>query len=316
MCRRRWVKARLNGAACALGQRAGAVWWVLLLPMAITHGALAASPSLSVQLFTGSPPVEVQLERGDKQIPHSRLSASNGRVRQAWLAHGSARYGHAVLGDRVEATMLAVMLDDGQIHQYRLPSHRVFEDLHVRRGDFDRDGVDELVVVESDLSLGASLAVYGVSEKGIYFRARSAFIGQSNRWLNPIGSGDFDGDGHLELAVVRTPHLGGVLEIYRYREPQLELVASRGGYSTHTIGSTELELAAVVPRQDGDLILLPSQSHRRLALVALREQGLVQLVQVALATRITGALRPIGNGSFIFRGGDGRYLQATVSTGR
>jgi hypothetical protein len=35
------------------------------------------------------------------------------------------------------------------------------------------------------------------------------------RRLNPVGFGDFDGDGAMEVAYVQTPHIGGILIVMR-----------------------------------------------------------------------------------------------------
>ncbi|PMR68583.1 hypothetical protein CR158_22340 [Halomonas heilongjiangensis] len=36
-----------------------------------------------------------------------------------------------------------------------------------------------------------------------------------NRWLNPVGVADLSGNGEAEIAAVTTPHIGGVLRVYR-----------------------------------------------------------------------------------------------------
>lgn len=246
------------------------------------------------------------------QLPHSMPSRGQGTIAYAWLAAPTARYAHGVLGDSLEAARLAVRTRQGHDIGFDLPSHRVFEDLTVRLVDLDADGTEEMVVVESDRTLGASLAVYGLDANRIAARARSPFIGVANRWLNPVGAGDFDGDGRLELALVRTPHIGGVLEIYRFLEPNLQRLASRTGYSTHAIGSTELALAAVIVGSKRDLILLPDQDRSQLVLVGLRDAKITELARTQLAGRVVSALHATGARTFAFRATDGRSYQVQV----
>jgi hypothetical protein len=66
--------------------------------------------------------------------------------------------------------------------------------------------------------------------------AQSAPIGAPNRWLNPVGVADLDGDGVAEIAAVTTPHIGGVLRIYRRTGEVLAEVTSLAGFSNHEYG--------------------------------------------------------------------------------
>ena len=63
-----------------------------------------------------------------------------------------------------------------------------------------------------------------------------------------MGVADFDGDGRLDIAAVTTPHLGGVLTLYRYQPPELTPVATVPGFSNHRSGSAEQKLSAIVHR--------------------------------------------------------------------
>jgi len=108
----------------------------------------------------------------------------------------------------------------------------VFEDNAARVLDLTGDGLPEVLVVESDLTLGARLSVYGAS--GLV--AASPFIGQRNRWMAVVGAGDLDGDGGVEIAVVDRPHLRRALQIWRVEGAALVLQAEMAGVTNHRLG--------------------------------------------------------------------------------
>ena len=114
----------------------------------------------------------------------------------------------------------------------RLPETRVFEDIAPRLADVDGDGAPEMIVVETDLSLGARLAIY--DEAG--FVAATPFIGQTHRWLAPIGVADLDGDGSVELAYIDRPHLARLLRVWRFQDGTLVEVAQAEGLTNHRLG--------------------------------------------------------------------------------
>ncbi|MCB1961320.1 MAG: VCBS repeat-containing protein [Rhodocyclaceae bacterium] len=223
------------------------------------------------------------------QLPHSVLARGGRDIAVAWLAAPTARYAHGVLGDALEAGALVVETRAGERLRFDLPPQRVFEDLALRLVDLDADGRDEIVLVESDLERGASLAVFGVVDGRLQRRAASPFIGRAHRWLNPLGAGDFDGDGRLDLAAVVTPHLGGILRLYRYAPPVLAAFAETRDVSTHAIGSTALAMGQVVDGEGRAWVLLPDQAHRRLRLLAW-EGVWRERAAVDLPGRLVGAL--------------------------
>ncbi|WP_328805871.1 VCBS repeat-containing protein [Salipiger abyssi] len=119
----------------------------------------------------------------------------------------------------------------------RLPHTRVFEDVSPRLVDLG--GSMAAMVVESDLSRGARLALY----TGEGLLAAAPFIGRRNRWLAPVGAGDLDGDGRIELAYIDRPHLAKTLRIWRYvpGDAALRAVAERPGLTNHRIGWDYIE---------------------------------------------------------------------------
>lgn len=142
-------------------------------------------------------------------------------------------------------------------------------------GDIDGDGRDEIVVVRSYLQRGAATAVFGLREDSVVLLAESEPIGAPNRWLNPAGFPDLDGDGRLEVAVVTTPHIGGTLRIYRFTGTSLEPAYAQEGFSNHVLGSRELALATVtdLDRDGRHELILPADGRQVIYQVALARDG-------------------------------------------
>ena len=163
-------------------------------------------------------------------------------IRTAWYDAPTTRYGHGVLGDAIEAGALyaeAAGPGDGcEVIGIVLDPDHVFEDVAPRLADLDGDGRNEIITVRARLDLGAQLAVYGDVGDGDALRlvVATPFIGQSNRWLAPVGAADLDGDGLVEIAYIDRPHLARILRVWRYRAGTLEEVATLGGLTNHRIG--------------------------------------------------------------------------------
>ncbi|ANK80238.1 MAG: hypothetical protein TEF_05115 [Rhizobiales bacterium NRL2] len=249
--------------------------------------ALLAAALLCISTTTASAG-----DRPPGALPDAVVATGEGPVRRAWLAEPTERYPHGVLGDAIEAGALMAELAGGRILGIRLSDETVFEDRHVRLADFNGDGVDEMVVVESHLEHGAALAIYGIREGRIQLVLRDAWIGQANRWLNPAGIADFDGDGRLEIAIVVTPHIGGTLKLLRPGVKGFETVASLPGYSNHAIGSREQGLSFVAD-VDGDGVadlILPKNGRRSLQALRFAGGPPAVLDSETLPAALTGAL--------------------------
>ena len=149
------------------------------------------------------------------------------------FAEPTGRYGHHPMGPSVaNHAALVLALSDSTERWVRLPHSRVFEDNAARVLDVTGDGLPEVLVVESDLALGARLSVYGA--EGLV--AASPFIGQRNRWMAVVGAGDLDDDGRIEIAVVDRPHLRRVLQVWRVEGAALVLGAELAGVTNHRFG--------------------------------------------------------------------------------
>ena len=161
-----------------------------------------------------------------------QVVASGDSPVRAEFGSETERYPHGVLGDTIEYGSLHLEFPDGRVETFVLPDHLVFEDIKPRLADVDRDGVLEVVVVESSASAGARLAIYG--HRGRI--AATPFIGTRFRWLAPVGVADLDDDGFVELSYIDRPHLAKRLKIWRFRNGRLEHVATAPGLTNHRIG--------------------------------------------------------------------------------
>jgi hypothetical protein len=234
------------------------------------------------------------------RLANSHVATGNKDIAFAWLGAPTRRYPHAALGSAVHAGSASVQLKSGRILNYALPLHRVFEDLQPRLVDIDNDGKDELILIESDALQGAALVVFGLRGDALIELARSPHAGSTFRWLNFVGAADFEGrlDGNLNLAAVITPHIGGVLTLYRYKPPHLVPFAKAMDVSNHKMGSPEQALSSIVTTsKQAPTILVPDMSLR--ALHALRWQSgkWMELSDVKPLPSAVQKLVPMANGA-------------------
>lgn len=184
------------------------------------------------------------------------------RITAAKLSLPTDRYDHAILGEGVEWGGLDMTVEEGgqtKTLRITLPDTRVFEDISARLADVTGDGAPEVIVVETDIATGASLAVYGPKGK----LAATPHFGQTHRWLAPAAIADFDGDGVQDIAYVDRPHLVRELVFVRLTGGKLAEFARLPGLTNHRIGddtitSTTRDCGA------GPEVVLPNADWTRL----------------------------------------------------
>jgi hypothetical protein len=199
-----------------------------------------------------------------------------------WAQYSNATeiYRHGVLGDGIEAEVLRAMTAlTGPCESYAYPGEGVvFEDVTPRIADVTGDGLNDVVVIETRVDAGASLAVYGMEGETFAKLAATPYIGRPNRWLAPAGIADFDGDGVLDVAYVETPHIGGILRLWSFKDNAAREIASAPGFSNHRIGENFIS-GGLRDCGAGPELVLPDAGWRR-TLVARLEAGAIE-VEVA-----------------------------------
>lgn len=232
------------------------------------------------------------LQAADERLPDADVTVF--QTYRAWLTGPTASYGHAVLGDGIEAQGFTV--EDGtRAFSYRLPADAVFEDRRVRLFDLDRDGRPEALIVKSYLDRGAALALFRIGASGIFELAESEPIGTRYRWLNPVGVGNFTSGGSPLIAAVITPHLAGSLRLYKLDGLRLQEVARLDGFTNHIIGSRDLDLAHIFVAGDSGRheILIPSLDRLSLNVIGLSEGGILNVrTRFRFERPIVGVAKP------------------------
>jgi FG-GAP-like repeat len=247
--------------------------------------------------------------RSMERLPDGGIAKhAAGPVAKAWYHAPTDRYDHGVLGDSLEAGALAVQTRGGKTVTHELDQSLVFEDITPRLVDLDRDGQAEIITIVSSVKQGASLAVFVLDGDRLKLAARTEFIGKTHRWLNVAGIADYDGDGMAEIAIVKTPHLGGPLEIWDFEGPRLRLIGSLGGFSNHVIGSRNLDLSATLGSVDDGRseLLVPSADRTRLRHVGLAKGKLREINSFDLDGHVTGILPISGRNEITVQLDNGR----------
>ncbi|MEM7091943.1 MAG: hypothetical protein AAF567_02980 [Actinomycetota bacterium] len=193
------------------------------------------------------------------------------------------RYGHGVLGDRIEATGFELVdRCTGSTTTVELSDPDVIEGITALAGDADGDGVHEILVTISNASVGARLALYSLTGDLL---AESTPIGRGNRWRNQLAIAPVGPTGEIEVIDVRTPHIGGTVEFFRLVDERLELVAaSTSDYTTHSIGSRNLDMGIVADvNDDGQLdVIVPTSRRNELVAMTRVEDGVEVLERRSL----------------------------------
>ena len=231
------------------------------------------------------------------------------------LTGPTRRYAHGVLGDDIKASGISVELATGEVLSLELEPDAVFEDRIPRLVDLTGNGRGHVLVIKGYATMGAALALVAPVDGRLVVIAGGDPIGQSYRWLNPVGVGDFDGGGRIETAHAETPHIGGTLVLSRLENGRLVSVRRVGGFSNHRMGSRELGLSVVLDANGDGVpdIVVPDNSRTNLRVGTFAGGKFRELARIELRAEITSSLRPVQIGAgkrkgLAFRLSDGRIV--------
>jgi len=249
-------------------------------------------------------------------LPDARI-LTDGFGRLLFLSHPTTSYPHGVLGDSFEATAITLIdttLDPFEIKEIQIEAGDVVEGIAPLWVDLDVDGKREIIVTQSNSRQGARIVVY--SENGAVM-AESDPIGQGFRWFHLLAAAQFIDGGNLEIAVVRTPHIGGVVEILSIEGYRLEIKSSIKGYSSHQIGSRNLD-ASLVSDVNADGIpdiVLPDQSQQYISALQIINSEWKEIWRVPLNGKLTTNLNGVyssNSGLILGAGTEGNKLMLWV----
>jgi hypothetical protein len=212
---------------------------------------------------------------GGNALPDARI-LTDGSDRLLFLSGTSEGYQHGVLGDDLEATTITLVdtrADPQVILEIQIDPGDVIEGIAPIWVDLDGDGEREIIVTQSNPGSGARIVVY--DEKGNQLTSGEP-IGQGFRWRHQLAVAQFIEGGSQEIAVIRTPHIGGILEIYTLESERLEIKATLGNFSSHRIGSRNLDSALAADLNgDGRIeVIVPNQAQTTLAGIQTTDDGL------------------------------------------
>lgn len=238
---------------------------------------------------------------------------AGGGVRRAWYAEPTDRYPHGVFGRPENAGALVVEDERGRDTIWRLPADNVFEDLAPRIADFDGDGQNDVLVIRSSARAGAQIVVYRLAGGTLIESAATTPIGRPNGWLSIAGIDDYSGNGRPGIALVKTPHIGGELELLSFDRRQLRPVGRPlQGFSNHVFGSLEASLSASAPVTSDRIqdLVLPGADRRSLKFVTAAGGSLRLIEEVPLDGAIVTAIGVLDEDGPIFLMGleDGRLI--------
>ncbi|NDJ53459.1 MAG: hypothetical protein GYB68_10290 [Chloroflexi bacterium] len=203
------------------------------------------------------------------------------------------RYAHGIMGDDLEGGEIA-LFDQGGGLLWTVGAEPpfVFEAISPIWEDLNNDGQRDIVATRAGPGSGAQLVVF--DERGDEV-ATGEPIGQGNRWRHKIAVGPFGPNGEVELVDVLTPHLGRVAEFFQWQGDRLVRVADVPGYTTHIIGSPNLDMGIAGDfNGDGQIELVAmNPDSTELAGIQRTVNGAAAIWQVPVGGRISSNLAAV-----------------------
>lgn len=212
---------------------------------------------------TGNQTILDQLVTNYKQMPEQEITRSLDNRVYGQYAMPTEKYDHGILGDKIEAEQLVVVVDS-VFYEFNLPSEYVFEDIRPRLYDVDCDNELEFITIRTNVFQGGGIAIYKIVGEQLVEYAHVPEIGTANRWLNIVAINDLDNDGLIELVWIETPHIGGILKVAKIKAGTLQVLAEKAQYSNHAIGEQNLCLSVLTEQLNKKVFYVPDQSRNKI----------------------------------------------------
>lgn len=223
-----------------------------------------------------------QLQANYEELPEGQISRSmDGKVYASYTTPTEI-YAHGVLGDKIEAAQLVVVVDS-VFYERSLSNEYVFEDIRPRLYDVDGDGELEFITIRSSVSKGAGIVIYKIIDEQLVEYAFVPEIGIANRWLNIVAINDLDNDGVVELVWIQTPHIGGVLKVAKIQAGSLEVLTETSLYSNHEIGERNLCLSVLTENLNQKVFYVPNQNRNKIIGFTFNNNELNQVEEIIQA---------------------------------
>jgi len=230
-----------------------------------------------------------QLVTNYEQLPEAQISKSLDNSVYAAYTTPTEIYSHGILGDRIEAAQLVVVVDS-VFYELTLPNDYVFEDIRPRLYDVDGDNELEFITIRSNVSMGAAIVIYKIIANQLVEYAFVPEIGTPNRWLNLVAINDLDDDGIVELAWIQTPHIGGILKVAKIEEDTLQVLSETSFYSNHAIGERNLCLSVLTENSNQKVFYVPNQNRTKIVGFTFENNQLNQFIELNQAVDFSKTL--------------------------
>lgn len=215
------------------------------------------------------------------QLPEQEIIISEDYLVYAQYAMPTEKYGHAILGDKVEAEQLVVVADQ-VYYELILEADYVFEDISPRLYDVDADGELEFITIRTHVDRGAGIAIYKIIDNELEEYAFVPEIGTKYRWLNIVAINDLDNDGTVELVWIQTPHIGGILKVTKIEQGALNVLSEKEKYSNHAIGERNLCLSCLRELPTQKVLYVPNQSRDKIIGFTFQDNELEMYEEISL----------------------------------
>jgi hypothetical protein len=195
------------------------------------------------------------------------------------LSDPTTEFKHGVLGDAIEAKTLTII--NGENINVIKFSPQVFEGLYPLLADIDGEGGKEIIATLSGNGAGAQIVIYNQAGETL-----ASTESLSSGWRHVLGVAPFGPSGELELVDISKPHVLREVEFFQFRVGTLVKVASIQGFSTHKIGSRNMDIFEVVQIDGRHLLIVPTADFQSVAAIGRTLYGVEEVWRIDIGEEV------------------------------